>query len=167
MLQVRQDGRAFAIDRDITNLFIPLARATAVRLEDEASWPPLVKKLAKTTNLTGASFIPASIALAKFASELNDRESHDFPAAWVNSGMARLPEAVLLLTLFQIGAGTVAAAYSGSRAANRLGYRDANADKLLDLTARIAHTMSADRPSVRGRRRAETRKKDGFTDGQG
>lgn len=165
MLQVRQDGRAFAVNRDITNLFLTLARDTSISLEDDKSWPPLLKSFAAAHGLTGAHFVPASVALAQFTVDTNAREYADFPSAWVGSGMGRLPQAVLLLTLFQLGAVTLKNYFAANRAANRTGHRDRDADKLTDTAERSSHALKAELPSARARRRAEARRRDGTQHG--
>jgi hypothetical protein len=166
MLQLRQDGRAYAVDRDLVNLFITLARRASMRMAEE-NWSPALAAFARANNIAEADFIPAARALCRFAAEVNHGNNADFGGAWTNSGMGKLSAPVVMATMFLLGAETAAAYFDLNRTANKLGYRDRDADAVVVQADRAAHAMAAELPSAKARRARENLQAAGGADGQG
>lgn len=104
MFQVVHNGRRFAVERDIVNLFPHICKRASIGMSQTALMPA-VADFAAHTGASMPDFTVAFEALAKMLNVYREQRigENDFAAIWINSGMAAVPQAAMVCMLSYIG----------------------------------------------------------------
>ncbi len=156
MFQIRdRDGRAYALGRDLAQLF-PRIAGDACHLLGMGGWHPQLKAWAEHAGLTQEHLKQAEIALAKYIIISTTDKATEKRDAWVNSGLAALHPAAQVMIFFFVGTVTADRYLEGVREATKAGQTAHGAERLLDRVDRLVHATSTSSPRSARRRAAET-----------
>lgn len=149
MLQQRApDGRAYALGRDIAQLFPRIAQQ-ACKFLGMGGWHPQIKGWAEHAGLTQQDLVRAEVALAKFVLISTTDKATSKHDAWVNSGLSDLHPAAQIMIFYFVGTVTLDTYLQGVREATRAGQTAHGAERLLDRVERLAHAQQAGLPSAK------------------
>lgn len=157
MLQaVNRDGRRFAVERDIINLFPAVVGGAATALARNAM-PPAVRDFATHTGVTDADVIAACRCMAEFINISRDEVflGDDLPAAYIRSRMDRVPQAAAVALYANLGMVLTNAYFKYIREAMPKTVSTPGLDAMTEILERTAHTMAAGTQGAKDRRAAE------------
>jgi len=155
MFQALQGNRVFSPNRDIVQLFPFVIGRQAVLRIAALQLPPALKKYAEFTNLQKEDLIQIEKVFAEFVNLSVHYGADNWGAIWEMSGMAKLPQASILLLTAAIGEATMGVFYRSVRAAIRAGSSLPGAQQLGALADVAASVIEEDLPSSKSKRLLE------------
>ncbi len=155
MIQINQNGRRFAFERDIINLFPRLCGGAGLGLAKHRM-PPALRAFAEFTGATNEDLCRACTAMAEFVNLCQGMRygEGDIAAAYVDSGLAAVPQPAVLALYAAIGMTTANAYFSHVRSAVPVDQRKPGDDEMSRLFDQAAHALRAPAPST-GQRRVD------------
>jgi hypothetical protein len=156
MIQVVQNGRRFAFDRDIIQLFGNICNRAAVKMCSPKESAALNDFL-KQNGITDAILLDTCNAMSRFVdiSRSPKYEGRNAHGAWHDSGLAALPQAATLCLFFFIGAATTDFYWKYIREALPVNVPTPGGSSMTEMFDRAAHALRAETSSSADRRVAE------------
>lgn len=150
------NGRRFAFERDIVNLFPEVCSRSAVSLARDRM-PAAVRAFADHCGTTEEDVYRACEAMARFINESRSQKyaGNDLASAWVDSGLAAVPQPALLALFSVIGMTTTNAYFVHLRNAIPVGVAKPGGDSMSEMFDQAAHAMRTDNPATARRRASD------------
>jgi hypothetical protein len=156
VLQVVQNGRRFAVERDIVQLFQEIGQAAANSLARH-QMAPAVLAFINWSGSTDEELARSCEALAEFVNiaRTQNLSGSDLAGAWVNSGLAALDPAAQMAMFAALGMAVTNAYFIHARASLPTTVAGPGVAQLSEVLARAAHTLRSPDPAAARRRAAD------------
>lgn len=151
MLNMRlSSGQLYCPARDILQLYLPVAEEAIKRLAP-GRWHAVVRDYAQHHGVTEEDMARGVAALREFIHQCSAFVSTEIAIPWTNSGLAALPNPVLMCLMFQLGVGFTATYYNAVQHSVRAATSPPGADPFGAQADQVMHAMKA--PSARTRKK--------------